>query len=328
MGTGFIARVARTDVTPADLLDPIASESLGFTPGAHYAYSNTNYLLLGMLLEKLTNEPYETDLARSLLVPERLDDISYGRPGGDDVAVGYAPNGPEPQWTSAVLRGAGALWGTADDLLRFDAAFFGHRILPPAMVSQMTAASDAELGSFAYAFGWMISDVGGHRQIWHGGGVPGFTARNSVFPDDRLGIVVLANATAFDETPIVRGILALLDPGVSTRAEAVRTPLDDPGVAALAAEELREFQRGSVDPSRYRHDLQAGLTAETVAGEMKVLAPLGTPSAVTLRERTYLGNLQRFVYRLRFAAFAIDELLTLDGDGEIAGIYFLPARLP
>lgn len=327
LGGPVRALVTRTDVTPAELLATIATEPLGFAPGTHFAYSNTNYLLLGMVVERIAPEPFAQELQRDVLDPAHLDGISYGRPDGPDVAVGYGANGPAPYWTPAVTRAAGALWGTVDDLLRFDVAFFSGRIVAPALVATMTAHV-APGDPFGYGFGWEVSDIGGHREVWHNGGVPGFNARNSVFPADRLAIVVLGNTIAFDESAIVRGILSLADPDVATRPPApARVPLDDPAVAALAGAVFRETQSGTIDRVRYTDGANRALTETLVKAVGAELAPLGAPSAVTLRGRSFTGNHQIFVYRLQFAAFAVDETLGLDGRGKIALLFFRPAAL-
>jgi CubicO group peptidase (beta-lactamase class C family) len=321
----FFGPLARTDVPAPQLLAPIADEPLGFAPGAHFAYSNTNYLLLGMVIEKVTGLPYERALERGLLAPAHLTRIAYGRRALDDEAVGYGVNELAPQWNAALMRGAGALWGDAGDLLQFDAAFFDGRIVAPSSVGTMTALTDSETSPFAYGFGWLLSQVAGHREVWHNGGVPGFNARNSVFPEDRLAIVVLSNGTLFDAGRIVTGTLALIDPGVATRSPApARVPLDDPKVAALASEVFREMQSGTLDRSRYTAAANRIFPDAIVKALGAQFAELGTPAAVVLRDRHYLGNVQSFTYRLRFEAFSADEILTLDGRGKIVDVSFWP----
>jgi hypothetical protein len=210
--------------------------------------------------------------------------------------------------------------------LQFDEAYFAGRIVAVSAVAAMTHSDDVEVSPFAYGMGWMLSEVAGHREVWHNGGVPGFNARNSVFPDDKLAIVVLGNSIAFDEGPIVRGILTLIDPALSTRAPATaRIPLDDPKIATLARAVFRETQAGTIDRSRYTDTANEAFTEARIRAVGAQLAALGAPTSMTLRDRSYVGNLQRFTYRLQFAAFAVDETLTLDGNGKITGLLFRPA---
>jgi len=317
----------RTDVTPAELLVRIATEPLGFAPGTHFAYSNTNYLLLGLVIERVLGTPYDRDLLRGVLGPAHLDGISYGRPDGADVATGYVGSGPAPLWSSAVTRAAGALWGDVGGLLRFDEAFFDGRIVAPPLVATMTAEG-APLGASDYAYGWFVSDLGGHRDVWHGGRVPGFVASNSVFPADRIAIVVLGNSDTFRFDPIVRGILALIDPAVGTRAPPpAPVPLDDPPTAAFARIVFHDVQQGTIDRTKLTASTNAALTDALVKSVGAQLAALGEPTAFTLRSRSYFSNVQLFVYRLQFAAFAIDETLGLDGSGKITVLLFRPASL-
>jgi len=313
----------RTDVTPAELLAGIANEPLGFAPGSHFAYSNTNYLLLGMVIERVLGSPYDEDLQRGLLRPAHLDGISYGRPDAADVATGYVGSGPAPLWTPAVSRAAGALWGDVTGLLRFDQAFFDGHIVAPPLVATMTAA-----GASDYGYGWFVSDLGGHREVSHGGRVPGFIAANAVFPADRIAIVVLGNSDTFRPAPIVRGILALIDPAVATVTPPPSpAPLEDPPTAAFARALFNDAQHSKIDRSKLTEAMNAAITDQMVKSVGTQFAALGEPSAFTLQRRYYFSNIQVFVYRLQFAAFAVDETLSLDGNGKIAGLLFRPAGL-
>lgn len=323
-GQGFRDRATRADVGVDELLAPIAAEPLGFMPGAHYAYSNTNYLLLGMVIERVTGMPYERAIQR-MLAQAHLVRTTYGPDLGSDDAIGYSADQREVRWSAAALRAAGALWSDAGDVLAFDQAFFDGRLVARPTAGAMTTSADTETSPFAYGLGWMVSERRGHREVWHNGALPGFKARNSVFPDDRLAIVVLSNGVLFDEEPVVGGILALLDPAVATRAPAPpRVPLDDPGIAALAIDVFRELQRGSIDRTRFSAAGNRAFPDEVVTALGTEFAELGTPVASTLRDRHYVGNLQSFDYRLHFAAFDVDEVLTLDRDGKISSADFWP----
>jgi len=92
----------------------------------------------------------------------------------------------------------------------------------------------------------------------------------------------------------------------------------------LAMEVFREMQRGTIDRSRYTAAANRILPDAVVKAIAMEFADLGTPTAVVLRDRHYVGNVQSFSYRLRFEAFSADEILTLDGGGKIADASFWP----
>lgn len=326
-----LAKVATPpDIAPAQLVAPIADEPLGFIPGAHYAYSNTNYLLLTAVLERASGVAYPDYLRSGFIGPLHLETLSYGKPATSDVALGNGGVDTEPEWSAALSRGAGALWGSAADLLGLDDAFFAGRLVSAETVRRMTAKQPLRDGSLSeYGFGWMVSEIGGHRAIWHDGLVPGFHARNVVFPDDRLAIAVLGNRSSFDEEPIVRAVLALIDPASeSVQAPAPEPPADDPVLNGLARAVLASVQAGALDRTAYTADANAAFTDALIRRVGAQLEPLGAPASVTLIYHSYVSNISQVVYRLVFRNAAVLERLDLDAHGKIAGLLFTPsARL-
>ncbi len=324
-----LAVATQTDVLPAKLVASISEEALGFVPGTHFAYSNTNYLLLTAVVERASGLAFSDYLRRGIVEPLHLSSLSYGRPeSGSDVAVGYTRAFPAPVWSAAFSRGAGALWGSVADLLLLDEAFFGGRFLSTETVRTMTSKQPLRDGVLSeYAFGWFVSELGGHKQLWHNGGVPGFSARNAVFPDDRLAVVVLGNSSTFDEEPIVRGVLGLIDPASTLReSPEPPAPVDDPAVTALARSVLASVQSGTIDRTAYTAEANAAFTDAVIRSVGVQLAPLGTPSGMALLYRGYTGNLEQFVYRLSFGRLAVLERLDLDPSRKIAGLLFRPAQ--
>ena len=323
-----LATVAtQRDIAPATLVASIADQPLGFLPGAHYAYSNTNYLLLTAVLERAAGVAYPDYVRSGFVAPLHLETLSYGKPAASDVALGNGGVDPEPEWSAALSRGAGALWGSVADLLALDDAFFAGRLVSTDAVRAMTAKQPLRDGTLSeYGFGWIVSEIGGHRAIWHDGLVPGFHARNVVFPDDRLAIAVLGNRSSFDEEPIVRDVLALIDPASATvQAPRPELPPDDPALNDLARAVLASVQAGALDRSAYTADANAAFTDALIRRVGAQLEPLGTPASVTLIYHSYVSNISQVVYRLVFPNVAVLERLDLDAHGKIAGLLFTPS---
>ncbi len=205
------------------LVSLVDGKPLHFKPGTKWEYSNTNYALAGLLVARESGMPYGHFLKTNVLTPAGMTSTQYLRwsvPAGSDVTRGY-------DWTKngfSVLanfsmdwgNAAGALASNAGDLIRWDEAYFGGKLLtpasvristqpPPGIVMLPTKNRVNDLG-IGYAFGWVQARAEGRQLIWHNGGLPGARAMNAFFPADRLEIVVLTNATQADPEDIALSI--------------------------------------------------------------------------------------------------------------------------
>ncbi|HEX3466728.1 MAG TPA: serine hydrolase domain-containing protein [Candidatus Elarobacter sp.] len=195
-------------LSDAQYVARIAGKPLQFRPGSKFRYSNTNYLLLGMLVARLTGGSYERALRTGILEPQSLLATTYLHrltPPGADAAHGYdyakGAFVTLPDMSMAWANSAGALASNVSDLIRWDGAFFGGRVVGADAVRTMTTApklsgppSNVALLR-GYAFGWVIGEGNGRTVIWHNGGVLGGRAMNATFPATGLEVIVLTNVT-------------------------------------------------------------------------------------------------------------------------------------
>lgn len=201
---------------------------LQFTPGTKWAYSNTNYEILGMLVAKESGEPYEKFVSDNILKPQGLDSMQFpiwSIPPGDDVSRGYTygkgTNALVPRYDMSWAGAAGALASNAPDLVKWDGAFFGGKVITPASVRIATTppngitmglppkSIEGQIGQ-GYAFGWVVGHDEGRKLIWHNGGVIGARTVNMTFPGDGLDVVVFTNATTGEPETIALRIARLL----------------------------------------------------------------------------------------------------------------------
>ena len=166
-----------------------ARDSMWSTPGSKWRYDNTGYVLLGMLLDRVTGVPYPKYVEDKVVRPLGLQHTYYC----DTVRVlpararGYQRSASG--WSDAPFLdmsqpySAGALCSTVGDLARWDALLSSGRVVKPASWSAMTTPSGAATQS-GYGFGLMVSRFEGHRMVTHGGGIHGFSSDNALFPDD------------------------------------------------------------------------------------------------------------------------------------------------
>ena len=196
-----------------------------FEPGTNWSYSNSAYFILGGVVEKAAGAPLAQVFKSRLFTPlgmnhSALDDeteIVAGR------ARGYSGAGPgkftnAPFISMSIPGGAGSVRSTAGDLARWNAALYGGKLLKPdslaamltpgrlsngessgaAIAKMMAAAGAPASGNREYGYALFLSQVEGHRKIDHGGGIYGFSASLSEFPDDKTTVVVLSNAIGKD----------------------------------------------------------------------------------------------------------------------------------
>lgn len=156
-----------------------------FAPGAKYQYSNSAYVLLGLVVAKASGTPFPDFLQREIFAPLGMRGTSAS-PNVEHRAYGYTHKSGawvrrDQSVTSATL-GDGGIYSSIDDMAKWDAA-----VHP----GDFTVATDDP--KLRYGFGWRYSEHRGHRIQWHSGETTSF--RNVIvrFPDDRLTVVVLTN---------------------------------------------------------------------------------------------------------------------------------------
>ncbi len=197
---GFFEDVAR-DKAPEQVLDSVRDLPLDFEPGTKWAYSNTNYHLLGMIIEKVSGVSYAKHMQDEFFTPLGLthtrydvaSDVIPGRARGYGVIDGVSANASYLSMT--IPYAAGGLLSTAGDLVRWQIALVSGKVVSPESYKQMTTAAELSDGSKApYGFGLFMSDVDGHPNFMHEGGIPGFNSILVYFTEEKLTVAVISNS--------------------------------------------------------------------------------------------------------------------------------------
>ena len=209
------------DLTPDSIVGFVARDSLDFAPGTAWRYDNTGYVLLGMVIEHVTGEPYARYLDEQFIKPlgmrqttycpaQRLRDTSY--------AEGYSPRGgqlvPTEYLSMTQPFSAGAMCSSVEDFLIWQRALHGGRVVSAHSYSLMTTPDTLANGKrLTYGFGLAVGDIGGHHIITHGGGINGYTTSQMYFPADSLSVIMFTNtdghAPDFTAMNIARAVLGL-----------------------------------------------------------------------------------------------------------------------
>lgn len=198
-------------MSPDTLVALTADKPMDFPPGTGWRYDNTGYVVLGMLLEKVSGKPYAEYLDSTLFRPLGLKDTRYcdRAPLIPHRARGYQRKGKEftnaPYLDMSQPYAAGALCSTVGDLARWNRLLASGKVVSPASFSKMTTPEgDANLNG--YGFGLVRGAIGSHIMIEHGGGIHGFITSNAYFPSDSLSITVLTNAAPSDPDALLDNI--------------------------------------------------------------------------------------------------------------------------
>jgi len=334
--TAYFPTIAHSaGVTPQDIMDWAGSKPLDFLPGTRFAYSNTNYIVLGALAEAVSGKTYAQLIKQYIVTPFGLRTLTFGPPPAGPVSRAYDPSqgaGPVEPWSPQSTYAAGGIYATAYDLIRWDALFFARLIIPQSLVDEMTTPDKLAGGAQStYAFGWVVDTLDGRRQIWHNGGVVGGSARNAWFPDSNVGVVVLGNSETFDPAPVVRDAMRVVAPvpaavlaAEQAAANAV-APGEDPAITAKAKIEYAAFQAGQVDFSHYDATMRAALTPAIIENVSGQLAADGAPSAFIFKGSHSFGAAGTvYVYRVPTPNAIVTMRISFAKDGKINGLYFVP----
>jgi len=189
----FESREAQA-MTPEKLVEWFRDKPLEFEPGTKLNYSNSGYILLGYLIEKISGQSYSEFVQQNIFTPLGMKDSGYD---SNSAIIAHRAAGYTPGKSGAVNAGfvdmsipfsAGALYSTTEDLLRWEQGLFGGKVLRPESLAKMTTPFKQD-----YAFGLGVSTQNGHKMIAHDGGIQGFNTALAYYPDDKLVVAVLAN---------------------------------------------------------------------------------------------------------------------------------------
>ncbi len=200
-----------------DLVTKFCSADLEFEPGARFAYNNSGYVILGAVIEEVTGKSYEQVLKERIFEPlgmtasgyDHTETVINHRASGYDNGLNGLRNADFIDMS--LPHGAGALYSTVEDLLLWDQALYGTKLLSDAGKSKIFAP-----GAGNYGYGWFIqkAPVGpakAERQIiQHMGGIPGFSSLIVRVPEDGIAIVLLNNTGGAPLVPMSQGIGDLL----------------------------------------------------------------------------------------------------------------------
>jgi D-alanyl-D-alanine carboxypeptidase len=288
-------------VMAQQILDRWARKPLDFDPGTKWQYSNTNYVIAGVIVEKAAGKPLLEFLREKVFAPlgmRSVANIDQEKLTESD-PIGYlryalGPLRLAPKEGRGWLFAAGELAMTAQDLARWDISIIDQKAMKPSSYQELETEVLLKNGlGTHYGLGVGVASVAGHRALSHGGEVSGFSAENLVFPDERVAVAVLTNqdaagaagTIAYDIAPL---LLASDDPATPKKLEQARKIFEG-------------LQQGKIDRSLFTEDANFYFSEPALKDFADSLGPLGPPQGFEQTRQGLRGGMTLRVYTVTFA---------------------------
>jgi D-alanyl-D-alanine carboxypeptidase len=319
----FVDTEMAKPATADQIINEYATRQLDFEPRSRYSYSNTGFLILGRVIEKVSGEPFGAFVSKRIFTPLKLARTSYEPAWTGDMARGYTsfaladpvPAVPEaPSWAGM----AGAIWSTPSDLLTWDLALLDHTLISPASYATLAGAQRLTDGrSSGYGCGESVNDRGPAIVLSHGGAVSGFVAQNTVIPSTKSAVVLLSNTDFSPIGALNQELVSKVMPrGPDVPIVAGASALD------AARKFLTELEKGSVDRSTLGEDFSLFLTPDKIAAGQKALNALGPISNVRVVNTQERGGMAVAVVQFNTGGVASQGLMYRTPDGKVQEFLF------
>jgi CubicO group peptidase (beta-lactamase class C family) len=190
----------RQPATAAKIIVENRDNPLEFEPGARFKYSNTGYLLLGYIIERVSGQPYDGFIVQEIFIPLQMTASGYGKQS-PDLAVGYINTIFQSYYIDISRAGAaGGLHSTTGDLLKWDQALDGELLVKKSTLDEIFAprvpiddAVGQRYSGLSYSYGWMVGWENEHPVAMHGGSISGYLSNFVRYPQDKVTIILLTN---------------------------------------------------------------------------------------------------------------------------------------
>ncbi len=301
---------------PLDLVHLWAEKPLDFDPGTQWQYSNTNFVLAALIVQKASGMPFAKFLSNRVLAPAGIKDVlNLNTDQARVQPTGYMRNALAPL-RPATLEAPGWYFGDGDlampvgSLLTWDLGIMNHSLLKPSSYEAFETSVKLKNGKDShYGLGVSIFTRDGHRYIEHSGEVGGFVAENMILPDDKLAIAVLTNQEASSAASgIARAILPLI-----LAAAPPAKPADAAAVAATAQAKtiLEGLIAGKIDRSLFTSNCNFYFSPEAIGDFSSSLSPLGPIADFSQRGEQLRGGMTFRAFTVKFGTGEKAKTVTL-----------------
>lgn len=321
----YVAPYMLRPTTPLAIIDNWAKKPLNFTPGTQWQYSNTNYTIAGMIVERITRKPLIEFVRDHILQPLGMKSaIDVDRqPWSPRDPTGYTrfalgpPRAAAPEGKNWVFA-AGELAMTPSDMARWDISLMNGTILKPQLLKELTTEVLLKNGApTGYALGLGVSTQNGHRVWSHGGGTSGFISSNTTYPDDRTAVTVFTNQDDPAAHEIARDIARI----INGPAEDANSAKSLETIKAIYA----ELSEGKLHRAFLTADANSYFTERAISDYAASLRPLGNPIRIEETGASERGGMSYRFYRVQTKTKALTVSAFFTPDGKLDQFLLYPA---
>src|SRR5215471_8939034 len=311
-----------------ELLKMFFKLPLEFRPGETWAYDNTGYYLLGIIIEKASGKSYWQFLDERIFKPLGMTATrdTDPRPIVSNRASGYEWKNDRfenrPILLPAIAFSAGSLVSTVEDMAKWDAALSSGKLLSRSSLDQIWTATATNNGAdapFNYGFGWFVDSYHGHRLVQHSGGTPGFSSVIYRFIDDKLTIIILTNHSDMIIDELAIDIAGLCLPALK-RPDA--NPDPDPKATAMFRGAVSGLLNEKYDPVSFTPAMRIFLTTATGKAFWKWFAEHGALGPFVFSNREQRKDGRVFRYKISLGENWYWFSVTTNNEEKIAQIYW------
>jgi CubicO group peptidase (beta-lactamase class C family) len=206
----------KMDFTPAEMIGYFQNQPMRFAPGTRYEYSNSNYFLLGYIIEKITGKTYQQYLEDNFFRPLGMSSSFYGNDTKiiKDRAAGYTKAEKEIENAAAISMtqpyAAGAILSTVEDLFKWQQAVQSYKLVKKETLEKaFTRYKLANGRETSYGYGWRFGFIQESPSIWHGGLINGFMTMGMYLPKEDVYVVVLSNCNCVSPENVTAKLAAI-----------------------------------------------------------------------------------------------------------------------
>lgn len=296
----YVSPLLASKTAPTEIIDLYAKKKLDFEPGSRFQYSNTNYVVLGLIVEKVTGQALGDFLRDSFFRKAHMTtviDLHRQDLAADDplpyVNFGLGPLRVAVPEGNGWFFGAGQLAMSAEDLARWNIALMQGSMINPGSLKELTRGAILNDGSVSnYALGLMITQFAqGNRRWAHSGGVSGMLSSNVLYPDELSSITVLTNSENGAQQAISQGLEKLL---IGNTADAQAAPSLERARAIFA-----DLQHGQIDKAMITENLAAYFTEQALADHAASLRTLGEATEFDEVAKYERGGMVNRIYKIK-----------------------------
>ena len=206
----------KQDFTPEEMVDYFKYEPMDFAPGEEWRYNNSGYFLLGHIIELITGKSYEEYLTETFFEPLGMDHTFYGNPSRvvPKRVAGYAPSEEgiinSPYLSMTQPYAAGSLLSSVEDLHTWYRAVMEYQVVSKESIEKAHTSYILNNGKeTGYGYGWILGDIQGSPQVWHGGGINGYLTATNYLVEEEVFVAILSNCNCHSPTDVAIKMAAI-----------------------------------------------------------------------------------------------------------------------